>query len=304
MFGLGLPELLLILVIGLIFFGPGKLPEIGSALGKSMKEFKQAVNSTEAEIKRGNCTGGSKKVRALMDNGSPLNNDDSMTLTEHLGELRTRILRSLAALAAGTCISGAFIDEIIAVLTAPAANLYYMRPAEAFFIYIKVVLACGVLIASPVLFYELWAFLVPALTGKERTALILFVPASVLLFWAGIGFAYFFVFPQGLNFFTSFAGGNIAPMLSIESYLDFFLMLVVPFGFIFNLPMVLIVLAQMGAVSSLLLKRGRKYMVLASFILAAIITPTPDVITQTLLAVPMILLYEGSRVFIHYILRK
>ena len=239
-----------------------------------------------------------------MDNGSPLNNDGSMTLTEHLGELRTRILHSLAALAVGTCISGAFINEIIAVLTAPAANLYYMRPAEAFFIYIKVALACGVLIAAPVLFYELWAFLVPALTGKERTALLLFVPASVLLFWAGIGFAYFFVFPQGLNFFTGFAGGNIAPMLSIESYLDFFLMLVVPFGFIFNLPMVLIVLAQMGVVSSLLLLRGRKYMVLASFILAAIITPTPDVITQTLLAVPMILLYEGSRVFIHYILRK
>ena len=227
-----------------------------------------------------------------MDNGIPLNNDGSMTLTEHLSELRTRILHGLAALTAGTCISGTFIDEIIAVLTAPASNLYYMRPAEAFFIYIKVALACGVLIAAPVLFYELWAFLVPALTGKERTALLFFVPASVLLFWAGIAFAYFFVFPQGLNF------------LSIESYLDFFLMLVVPFGFIFNLPMVLIVLAQMGVVSSLLLKRGRKYMVLASFILAAIITPTPDVITQTLLAVPMILLYEGSLVFIHYILRK
>ena len=239
-----------------------------------------------------------------MDNGSPLNDDKTMTLTEHLGELRTRILHSLAALGVGTAISSVFIDEIIAVLTAPATNLYYMRPAEAFFIYIKVALACGVLLASPILFYELWAFLVPALTGRERSALLLFVPSSVLLFWAGIAFAYFFVFPQGLNFFTNFAGGNIAPMLSIESYLDFFLMLVVPFGFIFNLPMVLIVLAQMSIVSSALLLRGRKYMVVASFILAAIITPTPDVITQTLLAVPMILLYEGSRMFIHYILRK
>ena len=239
-----------------------------------------------------------------MENGSPLNDDKTMTLTEHLGELRTRILHSLAALGVGTAISSVFIDEIIAVLTAPATNLYYMRPAEAFFIYIKVALACGVLLASPVLFYELWAFLVPALTSRERSALLLFVPSSVLLFWAGIAFAYFFVFPQGLNFFTNFAGGNIAPMLSIESYLDFFLMLVVPFGFIFNLPMVLIVLAQMGIVSSALLLRGRKYMVVASFILAAIITPTPDVITQTLLAVPMILLYEGSRMFIHYILRK
>lgn len=240
-----------------------------------------------------------------MDNGRPLdNNDEAMTLTEHLGELRRRILHSLAALAAGTLVSSFYIDEIVAVLTAPATNLYYMRPAEAFFIYIKIALACGVLIAAPVLFYELWAFLVPALTGRERSALMLFVPSSVLLFWAGIAFAYFFVFPQGLNFFTTFAGGNIAPMLSIESYLDFFLMLVVPFGFIFNLPMVLIVLAQMGVVTSALLKRGRRYMVVASFILAAIITPTPDVVTQTLLAVPMILLYEGSRVFIKLVLRK
>lgn len=240
-----------------------------------------------------------------MDNGRPLdNNDEAMTLTEHLGELRRRILHSLAALAAGTLVSSFYIDEIVAVLTAPATNLYYMRPAEAFFIYIKIALACGVLLAAPVLFYELWAFLVPALTGRERSALMLFVPSSVLLFWAGIAFAYFFVFPQGLHFFTTFVGGNIAPMLSIESYLDFFLMLVVPFGFIFNLPMVLIVLAQMGVVTSALLKRGRRYMVVASFILAAIITPTPDVVTQTLLAVPMILLYEGSRVFIKLVLRK
>lgn len=162
-----------------------------------------------------------------MDNGRPLdNNDEAMTLTEHLGELRRRILHSLAALAAGTLVSSFYIDEIVAVLTAPATNLYYMRPAEAFFIYIKIALACGVLLAAPVLFYEMWAFLVPALTGRERSALMLFVPSSVLLFWAGIAFAYFFVFPQGLHFFTTFAGGNIAPMLSIESYLDFFLMLV------------------------------------------------------------------------------
>lgn len=138
---------------------------------------------------------------------------------------------------------------------------------------------------------------------QERSALMLFVPSSVLLFWAGIAFAYFLYFRRAA-LFTTFAGGNIAPMLSIESYLDFFLMLVVPFGFIFNLPMVLIVLAQMGVVTSALLKRGRRYMVVASFILAAIITPTPDVVTQTLLAVPMILLYEGSRVFIKLVLRK
>ncbi|WP_455654580.1 twin-arginine translocase subunit TatC [Phascolarctobacterium sp.] len=227
-----------------------------------------------------------------------------MTLTEHLGELRSRLLKSLAALTMCTVISWAFIDGIMAFLTAPAENLYYMRPAEAFFIYLKVALAAGMLLASPILFYQLWAFLVPAFSNQERKILLPFVVFSVLLFWSGILFSYYFVFPQGLSFFTTFAGARVVPLLSIESYLDFFLMLVLPFGFIFDLPMALITLAVMGVIRSRQLLRGRRYMILAAFILAGIITPTPDVVTQTLLAVPMIILYEGSRLFIRYILKK
>lgn len=237
-------------------------------------------------------------------NTYPPTQDKEMTLVEHLDELRSRLLKSLAALAVCTLLCWGFIDSIIDFLTAPASNLYYMRPAEAFFIYLKVALAAGVLLASPLLFYQLWAFLVPAFSSRERSALMPFVVCSVLLFWLGIGFSYYFVFPQGLSFFTSFAGERVAPMLSIESYLDFFLMLVLPFGFIFNLPMALIVLASMGLVGSRHLQKGRRYMVLIAFILAGVITPTPDIITQSLLAVPMIVLYEGSRLFIHYLLRK
>lgn len=111
-------------------------------------------------------------------------------------------------------------------------------------------MAAGVLLASPLLFYQLWAFLVPAFNSREKSALLPFVICSVQLFWLGIGFSYYFVFPAGAKLFYYFAGERVAPMLSIESYLDFFLMLVLPFGFIFNLPMALIVLASMGLVGS------------------------------------------------------
>lgn len=229
---------------------------------------------------------------------------EEMTMLEHLSELRRRFLKCLAALAVCTGFCWGFIDAIVAFLTAPAVNLYYMRPAEAFFIYLKVALAAGTLLASPLLCYQLWAFLVPAFTGQERKMLLPFVVCSTVLFWSGILFAYYFVFPQGLKFFTTFAGERVTPLLSIESYLDFFLMLVLPFGFIFNLPLGMIVLAILGLTDSEQLCRGRRYMILASFILAGIITPTPDVVTQTLLAVPIIVLYEGSRLFIRYVLKR
>lgn len=227
-----------------------------------------------------------------------------MTALEHLAELRRRLLKSAAALVVSTVVCWGFIDRLIDFLTAPATNLYYMRPAEAFFIYLKIAVTAGFLLASPLIFYQLWAFVVPALNGSEKKKLLPFAVCSVLLFWSGILFAYYFVFPQGLSFFTNFAGARVAPMLSIESYLDFLLLLVVPFGFIFNLPMALLILAVLGLVGSAQLRQVRRYVFLAAFILAALITPTPDIVTQTLLAVPMLVLYEGSRLFIRYVLKK
>ncbi len=227
----------------------------------------------------------------------------NMTLVSHLSELRTRIIRSLVAVFAGSLLSYFCLDEIVSLLTAPAGKLYYMRPAEAFFIYIKIALASGALLASPVIFYQIWAFFLPALTTREKTALRFLVPASVALFVGGVVFCYFLVLPLGMDFFMGFATDRLQPMLSMESYLDFVLMFLLPFGLIFELPLLLILLAKIGLVTSASLRRSRRYVVFGSFVAAAVLTP-PDVFSQVMLAIPLIALYEFSYFVVKYILKK
>lgn len=228
----------------------------------------------------------------------------TMTVTGHLTELRHRIIISLIALVAGMAICQFYLDDIMYILTKPAGTLYFIKPAEAFFIYFKVALTSGAIIASPILFYQFWAFLVPAFTEKEKSVLAVVVPVSLLLFLSGIAFSFFLVLPQGLKFFLAFTSNTIQPMISMESYLDFVLMLVLPFGAIFNVPMLLLVLAKVGLVTSAGLKKKRKFVIFASFIVAAIITPTTDMISQCFLALPIIVFYEISRIIIQYGLKR
>jgi len=243
----------------------------------------------------------------LVEDGTPRQLEDeragNMTLVSHLSELRTRIIRSLVAVFVGSLLSYFYLDEIVSLLTAPAGKLYYMRPAEAFFIYIKIALASGALLASPVIFYQIWAFFLPALTTREKTALRFLVPASVALFVGGVVFCYFLVLPLGMDFFMGFATDRLQPMLSMESYLDFVLMFLLPFGLIFELPLLLILLAKIGLVTSASLRRSRRYVVFGSFVAAAVLTP-PDVFSQIMLAIPLIALYEFSYFVVKYILKK
>lgn len=230
--------------------------------------------------------------------------DKDMTLTEHLAELRSCLLKSIAALVVGTGISVYFLQNIMDVLTSAAKELYYMRPAEAFMIYMKVALLSGLILASPFMLYELYSFVRPALTRRERKFTLICIPLALVLFISGLLFSYSFVFPRGLEFFLGFAAGKVNPLISMESYLDFLLMLVVPFGFAFNVPVILTLLAYLNIISSKMLMKFQRHVILVAFIIAGIITPTPDVITQTLLAVPMILLYEVSIVIIRYVLKR
>ena len=227
-----------------------------------------------------------------------------MTVTDHLTELRGRIIKSVIAVAVGVAFCAWQIDDVVAFLTSPVERLYVMKPAEAFLIYMKIALWSGFIAASPVLFYQLWAFLLPAFTRHEKKGLLLFVPLSTMLFLRGISFSFFIVLPQGLRFFMSFAMESVQPLWSLAGYLDFAVLMVLPFGVIFNLPVALVVLARMGLVSSIQLKSFRKYVIVISFAIAAVITPTTDMISQSLLAVPMIILYEVSLVFIRYGLKK
>lgn len=217
-----------------------------------------------------------------------------MPLTGHLAELRKRILYSLAAVLAGTVLCLFFIQNLISLLTAPAGHLYFARPAEVFVFYMKTALIAGFILASPVVFFQFWRFILPAMTDREKTWTLFFVPLSVSLFLGGIAFSYFLVMPQSLHFLMAFGGENFTPLLSMESYLEFVLLLILPFGVMFNLPLLMMALALAGLVKEKTLKRGRKFVILAAFILAAVITPTPDILTQSLLALPAVFFYEIS----------
>lgn len=230
--------------------------------------------------------------------------DKDMTLTEHLQELRGCLIKSIAALILGTGCSVYFLQDIMDILTAAAKELYYMRPAEAFMIYMKVALLSGLILSSPFILYELYSFVRPALTLRERRFTLICIPLSLVLFITGMLFSYSFVFPRGLEFFLGFAAGKVNPLISMESYLDFMLMLVVPFGFAFNVPVVLTLLAYLNIISAKMLMKYQRHVILVAFIIAGVITPTPDIITQTLLAVPLILLYEVSIVIIKCVLRR
>ncbi len=238
------------------------------------------------------------------ENKNDVSYDKDMTLTEHLTDLRSCLIKSIIALVVGTAFSAYFLQNIMNVLTSSAQQLYYMRPAEAFVIYMKVALLSGLVLSSPFILYQLYAFVRPALTLRERRFTLICIPIALMLFILGMLFSYSFVFPRGLEFFLGFAQGKVSPLISMESYLDFMLMLVVPFGFAFNVPVILTLLAYLNIISSKLLMKFQRHVILVAFIIAGVITPTPDVITQTLLAVPMILLYEVSIVLIKFVLRK
>ncbi len=227
-----------------------------------------------------------------------------MSWQGHLEELRSRLIKSLLAIAAGMVLSAFYIEPLMGLLTRYAEKLYFMRPAEAFMIYFKVILVSGIVVASPIWFYQFWAFLLPAFTEKEKKILALYVPSSVLLFAAGIAFSFFVVLPRGLEFFMTFTTPGVTPLLSLESYLDFVLYLVLPFGFVFNLPLALILMVEAGIITSTKLRKARRYVIFISFVIAAVVTPTTDMLSQCLLAVPMILLYEISLLVIRVVCRK
>ena len=238
------------------------------------------------------------------DAGAPQDDDGSMSLIAHLTELRSRLIKCLLAVAVGSAVGYYFIGDIMHYLTLPAGKLYYMQPSEAFFTYIKVAIVAGFLLALPVVFYQAWRFFLPALTRKERLVLGLVVPISVLLFFAGLAFSFFLVLPAGIRFFMSFGNGELEALFSVNRYFDFVISFVLPFGFVFELPLIITILGKIGILSSRFLGKYQRIVIFLSFILGAIITPTPDIFTQSMIALPMIVLYEVGYLIVRFALRK
>ena len=230
--------------------------------------------------------------------------EGNMSILRHLEELRTRIIRSLIAIAVGSAIAYFYIEDIMRYLTLPTGRLYYLQPAEAFFTYIKIAIFAGFLLALPVVFYQAWKFILPALTVRERTVIGILVPSSVLLFFAGLAFSFFLVLPAALQFFVGFSTENLQPMFTLHQYFDFVLAFILPFGAVFELPLLVIVFAKLGFISSKFLQSKQRIVIFLAFVVGAVISSTPDIFTQSMIAIPLILLYELSYLVVRFVLRR
>jgi sec-independent protein translocase protein TatC len=222
--------------------------------------------------------------------------DDRMPFMEHLGELRTRIMRALYGLLAGTLVALPFSERIVDWLARPVTKLGYelvfTAPAEAFWVQMKVGLIAGVFVAAPVILWQVWAFISPGLHQHEKKYAVPFVLIGSLMFILGGAFSLFVVTPYALTFLLGYARPGLKPMITIQNHVDFLLKFTLAFGAVFELPLALTLLARMGVVSAKMLAKNRKYAILGAFIVGAVLTPTPDAFNQSLMAGPLIILYE------------
>ena len=221
-------------------------------------------------------------------------NTPQMTLTEHLQELRRRLLRSLVALLVGS-IAGSFLAQpALALLTRPLAayELIVLSPTEAPIVFFEVTLLLGVLLALPYILFEVYRFIAPALEPHERKPLLLGIPAFLALFALGDAFTLFVLIPLSLPVLQSFLGDIARPTYSLEQYLAFISTMLLWMGLLFQTPLVLYLLARLGIVRPATLRRLRKAIIFGAAVVAAVITPTHDPVTMLLVTGPFIVLYE------------
>ena len=222
-----------------------------------------------------------------------------LSLTEHLRELRRRVLICVVAVLAGSVVSFAFYKQIIEFLSRPAYDLEAGSGLELVFIEVtellttavKVSFVAGFVLALPVILYQVVMFISPGLTGRERRYLFLFMPSAMVAFVAGVAFAYYVLTPPALRFLLGFS--DVAtPLIRISNFVNLMVRLLFWMGVAFETPLIMFMLAQLGIVSAQQLSRFRRYWVVVAFILAAIITPTFDPVNQALVAGPLLVLYE------------
>jgi sec-independent protein translocase protein TatC len=238
--------------------------------------------------------------------------DAKMPFLAHLDELRKRLIVSFSAIGIGFVLvfnlRERFIQYLQWPLTTdvvmghrfpflgfqhkpPIAKLTALGPAETLWTHFKVAFIAGLLVAIPVVLYELWRFIAPGLLPKERRFALPFVALSTAFFFLGVAFCFFIVLPMALQFLLTF-DPSIQQTPRFSEYVDFILKFLLAFGVIFELPLAMVIAARLGIVTPQFLSRNRKYAILVNFIIAAILTPTPDVFNQCLMALPMCVLYE------------
>ena len=222
--------------------------------------------------------------------------DKKLTIFEHLQELRSRLIKSVVALVVCIGISIPLAPYVFDILKsrAPGVDLVYTDVTGMLGIYMKVIFYCGIALSLPYLIYHLVMFLSPALNERQRRYVYLGIPLTFLLFAAGVCCAYFIFLPPALHILLSIGGDIARPMIEVNNYVSVLARLLLAVGLVFEMPLVITLLAKIGVVSPRWLAKGRKWALLGAFVIGAVITPTIDPVNQTLVAAPIIVLYELS----------
>ncbi len=243
------------------------------------------------------------------DPNQPHNSVEEMPLLSHLVEMRDRLLR--AVLAVLVIFAGVFYfaNDLYHIVATPllahlpeGASMISTKPAGTFFTPMKLSLVLSIFAAMPFILYQMWAFVAPGLYSHERKLIMPLLISSTLLFYAGMAFAYFVVFPLMFSFFIAVAPEGVAVMTDISEYLDFILKIFFAFGVAFEVPIATILLVWIGATTPEGLAEKRPYIIVGAFVVGMLLTP-PDIISQTLLALPMWLLFEAGLIASRYFLR-
>jgi sec-independent protein translocase protein TatC len=235
-------------------------------------------------------------------------------LMDHLIELRGRLLKSIGALALAFCVCLYFVQPIMAFLVQPlraaagvGGKLIYTKLYEAFFVDLKVALFAAFMVSFPIIANQIWAFIAPGLYAKEKRAFLPFLLATPVLFLSGAALAYYIVMPAAFTWMLGFQGNRggieIEALPAVGDYLGLVMQFIFGFGISFLLPVLLLLLNRAGIVTRAQLTGGRRYVIVAITVVAAVLTP-PDVGSQLMLAVPLMLLFEGSLIVMYFSEKK
>ena len=261
--------------------------------------FPGPQSRTDEELERG----GEPLTRSPFP-GEALDEEESsegrMTFLEHLDELRKRITHAVLALLVGFLIAFAFVNQIFDFVygrlaaDVPDHHLIYTEPSEAFFMYLKIAALCGVLISSPYIMWQVWLFIAPGLYANEKKFALPFAFFASALFIAGAAFSHYILFPFAWKFFASFSSSVLVFMPRVEPIFGLYVKLMLAMGLVFQLPMLIFVLARFGIVTARFLIKNFKYAFLIFFVVAAIVTPDGSMVPQVIMAGSMTLLYLVS----------
>jgi len=227
-----------------------------------------------------------------------------MPFLDHLEELRSRIIFTVLTVVVLSSLSYLFSGWALEFLTRPVGKLYFFSITEAFMARVKVSIACGIALSLPVILFQIWRFVAPALKSQEKHYTYPAIFSSLLLFAGGVWFAYALILPVGVKFLLAFGSGSLQGLLGVSSYLTFILFFLLSFGIVFQLPVVIFFLAKIGLVSPSTLRKRRREAVVIIFIVAAVITPSVDMFSMLAMGLPLVVLFEISIWVSHWATRK